>query len=119
MYRAYMRFLVYNLHIYFGEITNKVSTNHISSRHIFAVNCSILHWLNIFSCSWWFSKFLIRHQISQKCYIYNGGAFIFYPVIRIIDADTIKACVRYFLSNFYFSPNGNPSKTIKNVFYFI
>ena len=30
-----------------------------------------------------------------------------------------SACVRYFLSNFYFSPNDNPSKTMKNVFYFI
>ena len=30
-----------------------------------------------------------------------------------------KACVRYFLSNFYFSPNDSPSKTMKNVFYFI
>ena len=31
----------------------------------------------------------------------------------------VKACVRYFLSNFYFSPNDSPSKTMKNVFYFI
>ena len=31
----------------------------------------------------------------------------------------IKACVCYFLSNFYFSPNDTPSKTMKNVFYFI
>ena len=30
-----------------------------------------------------------------------------------------KACVGYFLSNFYFSPNDNPSRTMKNVFYFI
>ena len=30
-----------------------------------------------------------------------------------------KACVCYFLSNFYFSPNDRPSKTMKNVFYFI
>ena len=30
-----------------------------------------------------------------------------------------KACVSYFLSNFYFSPNDNPSKAMKNVFYFI
>ena len=30
-----------------------------------------------------------------------------------------KGCVRYFLSNFYFSPNDSPSKTVKNVFYFI
>ena len=31
----------------------------------------------------------------------------------------IKACVHYFLSNFYFSPNDSASKTMKNVFYFI
>ena len=29
-----------------------------------------------------------------------------------------KACVRYFLSSFYFSLNDNPLKTIKNVFLF-
>ena len=31
----------------------------------------------------------------------------------------LKACVLYFLSNFYFSPNDSPSKTMKNAFYFI
>ena len=31
----------------------------------------------------------------------------------------VKACVRYFLLNFYFSPNDSPSKTLKDVFYFI
>ena len=31
----------------------------------------------------------------------------------------IKACVRYFLSIFYFSLNDSPSKIMKNVFYFI
>ena len=30
-----------------------------------------------------------------------------------------KACVRYFLRNFHFSPNDSPSKTMKDVFYFI
>ena len=30
-----------------------------------------------------------------------------------------KAFVHYFLSNLYFSLNDSPSKTIKNVFYFI
>ena len=33
--------------------------------------------------------------------------------------EIFKACVRYFLSNFYFSPNDSPSKTMKNVLYFI
>ena len=31
----------------------------------------------------------------------------------------LKACVCYFLSNFYFSPNDSSSKTMKNAFYFI
>ena len=30
-----------------------------------------------------------------------------------------KACVHYFLTNFYFLPNDSPSKTMKDVFYFI
>ena len=40
------------------------------------------------------------------------------PVSNINDVK-LKACVRYFLTNFYFLPNDSPSKTIKNVFYFI
>ena len=34
-------------------------------------------------------------------------------------ASLLKACLHSFLSNFYFSPNDSPSKTMKNVFYFI
>ena len=33
--------------------------------------------------------------------------------------ENLKACVCYFLSNLYFQPNDSPSKTMKNVFYFI
>ena len=32
---------------------------------------------------------------------------------------TLKACVHYFLSNFYLSPNDSPSKFMKNALYFI
>ena len=31
----------------------------------------------------------------------------------------IKACVHYFLTNFYLSPNGSPSKTMNDIFYII
>ena len=31
----------------------------------------------------------------------------------------LKACVCYFLSNFYFSPNDSPLKTMKSAFYFM
>ena len=37
----------------------------------------------------------------------------------ILNKLKLRACVRYFLSNFYFSPNNSPSKTTKNDFYFI
>ena len=38
----------------------------------------------------------------------------------IIDEHlTFKACICYFLSNFYFPQNGSLSKTMKNVLYFI
>ena len=30
-----------------------------------------------------------------------------------------KACVRYFITNFYFSPNGSASKTMEDAFSFI
>ena len=36
-----------------------------------------------------------------------------------INRHPVKACVCYFWSNFYFQPNDSPSKTMKNVFYFI
>ena len=46
--------------------------------------------------------------------------FFCYTFINDHPDDVIfKACVCYFLSNFYFSPNHNPSETMKNVFYFI
>ena len=31
----------------------------------------------------------------------------------------VEVCVCYLLSNFYFSPNDNPLKSMKNDFYFI
>ena len=41
------------------------------------------------------------------------------PKDLTVPLTKIKACVCYFLSNFYFSPNDGPSKTMKNVFDFI
>ena len=40
-------------------------------------------------------------------------------LIKACVASLIKACVPYFLSNFYFSPNDSPSKTMENIFHFI
>ena len=58
-------------------------------------------------------------------YSVNKISFIFLmiPINSTNDqnicVDLFKACVHYFLSTFYFSPNDSPSKIMKNVFYFI
>ena len=41
------------------------------------------------------------------------------PSVKFENRDIIKACVRYFYQIFIFSPNDNPSKIMKNAFYFI
>ena len=50
---------------------------------------------------------------------------LYADVIELANEDhsgyekTLKACVGYFLSFFYSSPNDSPSKNMKNVFYFV
>ena len=41
------------------------------------------------------------------------------PLIIFAKHSIFKARVPYFLPNFYYQPNDSPSKTMKNVFYFI
>ena len=57
----------------------------------------------------------------EKMEFENSGRNILHSIIdRYKNHPSIlKACVRYFLSNFYFSPNDSSPKTMKNVFYFI
>ena len=43
---------------------------------------------------------------------------LFKPYHQTSTELPIKACARYFSSNFYFSPNDSPSKTMENVFLF-
>ena len=44
----------------------------------------------------------------------------FYGIVNLIlGCPLFRACVCYFLSNFYFSPSDSPLKTMKNVFDFI
>ena len=45
--------------------------------------------------------------------------FVDFVVRDIIAKYNIKACLRYFLRNFWFSLNDSPSKNMKYVFYFI
>ena len=64
------------------------------------------------------------HQVvdmNRKKYIYSVGYTPFEHFIKFLIDDlhtNFKACVCYFLSNFYFSPNDSPSKTMKNVLLF-
>ena len=51
----------------------------------------------------------------HTCWFFNNAMNV-----QLMDkGPTFKACVGHFLSNFYFSPIYSPSKTMKNVFYFI
>ena len=56
---------------------------------------------------------------TQVSYVTDDVCAIFIDFIGRYNVDLLKASVRYFLSNFYFSPNHSSSKTMKNVFYFI
>ena len=69
-------------------------------------------------------KFVLRRDILRilvaviPSFSVKKVPFIF-KISPPVYVHVIKACVRYFLSNFYFLPNDSPSKTMKNVFYFI
>ena len=80
------------------------------SRSLLVVNSTT----NIF---WWF--FLLFQNNYFLKHIWTP-AFGFTKIdctkaiFLTLFQNNIKASVRYFLRNFYFSPNGNPSKTIKD-----
>ena len=63
------------------------------------------HGFNV-TCVEWFHLICLLENVILRMTLFVK------TVVRI-------ACVHYFLSNFYFSPNDSPSKTMKNVFYFI
>ena len=63
-------------------------------------------WVNFF-----FSYILFTKTCMKKIDIQ--------PISSNYKLLSIKVCVRYFLSKFYFSPNDSLSKTMKNIFYFI
>ena len=62
------------------------------------------------------NKYLWKKSSDQR---YHGGCLNLTNVCRGIKPKILymvlklKACVCYFLTNFYFSPNGSPSKTEK------
>ena len=52
------------------------------------------------------------------CFPVNFEKFLRTPFTQNTFGRLLKACVGYFLSNFYFSLNDNPSKSKKNIFLF-
>ena len=69
-----------------------------------------------------FFYYLTLKLIFAKSCTYLLIYFVKLQNLNIIPAGTtfdIKACVHYFLSNFYFLPNDSPLKAMNNVFYFI
>ena len=57
-------------------------------------------------------------KVGSFCNFLQSG-FMWNSCQAIVQFLKIKACVCYFLRNFYSSPNDSPSKTMKDVFYFI
>ena len=71
-------------------------------------------------CSAWIKVDLHSANVSHTNDAFRWRMVFF---ISTFEANEIffllKACIRYFLSNFYFSPHKSPSKAMKIVFYFI
>ena len=65
-------------------------------------------------------KFIANKNISTNIYrIQANNSIIYrYSCIGFIDF-MLKTCVCFFYQIFILSPNHNPSKSMKNVFYFI
>ena len=100
------------------------------------VNIIFSAFLNCEFCDRYSSKFVFK---VSNCYLREYffvavQSHVFFPLLNILSLFffffsvfhfsinsqlTVKACVRYFLSSFYLSPNDSPSKTVKNIFHFI
>ena len=72
------------------------------------------------------SPFKSVEQLAINCFSFkslkktaNIFTSLMFAFAEVHWSHAVKACVHYFLSNFYFSSNDGPSKTMKNVFYFI
>ena len=68
-------------------------------------------------------QFFYNNHISRNCSVTRNcpaprQEFFGLDYFEVLSLNTFKACVLYFLSNFYFSPNDSSLKTMKNVFLF-
>ena len=64
-------------------------------------------------------QFSVKKKLQHRFFPVNFGRYLKAPFKHNTSERLLKACVRYFLSNFHFSLIDNPSKTTKNFFYFI
>ena len=66
------------------------------------------------------SLIVLLYRLTRMCDTCDVCDFfsLFFVFVILPQDLLLKACVRYFLSNF-FSTIDSPSKTVKNVFYFI
>ena len=80
----------------------------------------VCYFLSIFL---FFHQMIAHQKLWKVLFISSKRLFLFLRYTIFFNffpfLINFRACVRYFLSNFYFSPNDSPSKTTKNAFYFI
>ena len=62
-------------------------------------------------------KYTFHHEAVLRVIAHEMQVMI-RAIQKVLDM-TLKACVCFFYKIFIFSPNDNPSKSMKNVFYFI
>ena len=71
----------------------------------------------------WVTILITTHatiRLWEFCSISNAlQLLVHFQMCYCVPYRTFKVCVHYFLSKFYFSLNNSPSKTMKNVSYFI
>ena len=113
---------------------NKIQLVDISDTQKHWFSCQFSY--KISPCWWlvWTALMIVKSFIKFNAY--HSKRFKNYSILRMVllclkescfpDCWKVslvvlvfKACVRYFLTNFYFSPNDNPAKIMKDVFYFI
>ena len=102
----------------FGEVSS-ISLHHFSdASEVGYGQCSYIRMVNkegkINCC-----LLLGKARVVPKKFVSIPGLELTAATLSVKVAKLLKACVCYFISIFYFSPNDSPSKTMKNNFYFI
>ena len=62
---------------------------------------------------------IFRRQKPSRQNLWTFKSVVLFATVLEVRKSDFKACVRYFVTNVYLSPNDSPSKTMKDIFYFI